>query len=183
MISHRWWEKTQAIRIGMAIVIVLYTVYRKKYEPMMPQIQNELMVRRGNDETDSRFLQHGYKFRGTKETLNKSSAAGRRIFCPIRSVLKTGNTYSIPTFSELSAEPKSSAASSCRFNQSFPNRSWWFCPHDWLRGSGEPHMLLPTDRWQTWVGYFAISQWNTPVLLSGELENDPKGPALHEMED
>ena len=44
-------------------------------------------------------------------------------------------------------------------------------------------MLLPTDRWQTWVGYFAISQWNTPVLLSGELENYPKGPAPHEMED
>ena len=54
-----------------------------------------------------------------RETLNKSSAAGRRIFCPIRSVLKVGNTYSIPPLSELSAEPKSSAASSCRFNQSF----------------------------------------------------------------
>ena len=55
-----------------------------------------------------------------KETLNKSSAAGQRIFCPIRAVLKMGNTYSIPPFPELSAEPKSSAVSSCRFNQSFP---------------------------------------------------------------
>ena len=56
-----------------------------------------------------------------KETLNKSSAAERRIFCLIRSVLKTGNTYSIPSFLELSAKSKSSAVSSCRFNQSFPN--------------------------------------------------------------
>ncbi len=55
-----------------------------------------------------------------KEPLNKSSSAGLRIFCPIRAVLKAGNTYSIPPLSELSAEPKSSAASSCRFNQSFP---------------------------------------------------------------
>ena len=54
-----------------------------------------------------------------KGPLNKSSSAERRIFCPIRAVLKTGNTYSIPLFSELSAKPKSSAASSCRFNQSF----------------------------------------------------------------
>ena len=44
-------------------------------------------------------------------------------------------------------------------------------------------MLLPTDRWQTSIGCFTMRQWNTPVLLSGELENDPKGPALHEMED
>ena len=56
----------------------------------------------------------------TKEPLNKSSSAGLRIFCPIRAVLKAGNTYSIPPLSELSAETKSSAASSCRFNQSFP---------------------------------------------------------------
>ena len=56
-----------------------------------------------------------------KEPLNKSASAGRRIFCPIRAVLKAGNTYSIPPLSELSAETKSSAASSCRFNQSFPN--------------------------------------------------------------
>ena len=49
----------------------------------------------------------------------KSSSAGKRIFCPIRAVLKAGNTYSIPPLSELSAEPKSSADSSRRFNQSF----------------------------------------------------------------
>ena len=38
----------------------------------------------------------------------------------IRAVLKAGNTQSISPLSELSAEPKSSAASSRRFNQSFP---------------------------------------------------------------
>ena len=34
--------------------------------------------------------------------------------------LKAGNPQSIPPLSELSAEPESSAASSRRFNQSFP---------------------------------------------------------------
>ena len=63
-----------------------------------------------------------------REVLNKSSSAGQQIFCPIRAVLEMGNTYSIPPFPELSAEPKSSAASSCRFNQSFPNKN----------GSSEP---------------------------------------------
>ena len=57
----------------------------------------------------------------SKETLNKSSAAERRIFCIIRSVLKTGNTYSIPSFLELSAKSKSPAVSSCRFIESFLN--------------------------------------------------------------
>ena len=57
-----------------------------------------------------------------REPLNKSSSAGRRIFCPTRAVLKAGNTQSIPPLSELSAETKSSAASSCRFNQSFPSQ-------------------------------------------------------------
>ena len=60
-----------------------------------------------------------YSRNSIKEPLNKSPEAGRRIFCPIRSVLKTGNTCSIPPFSELSAEPKSFAASCCRFNQRF----------------------------------------------------------------
>ena len=54
------------------------------------------------------------------EPLNKSSAAERRIFCPNRSVLKSGNTSSIPPISELSVEPKSTVVSSCRFIQSFP---------------------------------------------------------------
>ena len=56
-----------------------------------------------------------------KKPLNKPYAAERRIFCPSRAVPKTGNTYSIPPFPELSPEPKSSAVSSCRFNQSFLN--------------------------------------------------------------
>ena len=54
-----------------------------------------------------------------REPLNNSSAAGQRIFSPIRSVQKTGNTYSIPPFSKPSAEEKSLAASSCRIIQSF----------------------------------------------------------------
>ena len=54
-----------------------------------------------------------------EESLNKSSAAERRIFCPSRAVPKTGNTYSIPSFSELSSESKSPAVGSCRLNQSF----------------------------------------------------------------
>ena len=58
--------------------------------------------------------------RHLKETLNKSAAAERRAFCPIRAVPKLGNTQSIPTILVLSAEPKSLAVSSCRFNQSFP---------------------------------------------------------------
>ena len=53
------------------------------------------------------------------ETLNNSSAAEQRIFSPIRAVQKTGNTYSIPPFSEPSAGEKSLAASSCRIIQSF----------------------------------------------------------------
>ena len=56
---------------------------------------------------------------GIKEPLNKSAAAERRIFSPIRAVQKTGNTYSIPPFFEPSAGEKSLAASSCRIIQSF----------------------------------------------------------------
>ena len=54
-----------------------------------------------------------------RKSLNKSSALGWRSFCPIRAVLKAGNTYSIPPFSELSPETKSLAASACRFVQRF----------------------------------------------------------------
>ena len=54
-----------------------------------------------------------------RETLNNSSAAGKLIFSPIRAVQKTGNTYSIPPFSEPSVGEKSLAASSCRIIQSF----------------------------------------------------------------
>ncbi len=54
-----------------------------------------------------------------KEPLNKSSSAECRIFCPIRTVQKVGNTYSIPPLFELSAVPKSLDISSCRFSQRF----------------------------------------------------------------
>jgi len=74
------------------------------------------LFRAGKDVT---LLARGNWAEEIRETLNKSSASGRRIFCPIRAVLKAGNTQSIPPLSELSAEPKSSAISSCRFNQSF----------------------------------------------------------------
>ncbi len=57
----------------------------------------------------------------SKEPLNKSSSAECRIFCPIRTVQKVGNTYSIPPLFELSAVPKSLDISSCRFSQRFPN--------------------------------------------------------------
>ncbi len=53
--------------------------------------------------------------------MNKSSSAGQRIFCPQPSVRKMGNTYSIPAFSIPCPETKSLAASSRRFNQSFPH--------------------------------------------------------------
>ena len=43
-----------------------------------------------------------------------ASAAGWRVFSPIRAVWKTGNTPSIPLFSKLSAEEKSLATGSCR---------------------------------------------------------------------
>ena len=56
-----------------------------------------------------------------KEALIKSSAAEQRIFFPIRTVQKAGNTSSIPPLFEPSAGGKSLAVSSCRFNQSFPN--------------------------------------------------------------
>ena len=53
--------------------------------------------------------------------MNKSSSAGQRIFFPQPSVRKKGNTYSIPAFSIPCLETKSLAASSRRFNQSFPH--------------------------------------------------------------
>ena len=53
--------------------------------------------------------------------MNKSSSAGQLIFCPQPSVRKMGNTYSIPAFSIPCLETKSLAASSRRFNQSFPH--------------------------------------------------------------
>ena len=55
-----------------------------------------------------------------REPLNQSSAAEQRIFSPIRSASKAGNTYSIPPLLELSASEKTLAASACRLNQSFP---------------------------------------------------------------
>ena len=54
-----------------------------------------------------------------KETLNKSSAAGKRIFCSHAAVSKVGNTQSIPPLWIPCLETKSLASSSCRFNQSF----------------------------------------------------------------
>ena len=57
----------------------------------------------------------------SKEPLNKSSAAERRIFYTNRAVRKMENTYSIPSFFVLSLGAKSLAVSSCRFNQSFPS--------------------------------------------------------------
>ena len=60
-------------------------------------------------------------FQIPKETLNNSVSAEQRIFCPIRAVLKMGNTSSIPAFPKLSSEPKSSAVSSYLIIQSSPN--------------------------------------------------------------
>ena len=57
-----------------------------------------------------------------RETLNNSVSAEQRIFCPIRAVLKMGNTSSIPAFPKLSSEPKSSAVSSYLIIQSFLKR-------------------------------------------------------------
>ena len=54
-----------------------------------------------------------------RETLNNSVSAEQRIFCPIRAVLKMGNTSSIPAFPKLSSEPKPSAVSSYLIIQSF----------------------------------------------------------------
>ena len=54
-----------------------------------------------------------------REALNKSSSAEHRSFFPIHAVLKMGNTHSIPAFSELLAESKSLAVSSCRFHRCF----------------------------------------------------------------
>ena len=53
------------------------------------------------------------------ETLNQSSAAEQRVFCPHAAGRKTGNTSSIPPFSGLCLRTKSLAVSSRRFNQSF----------------------------------------------------------------
>ena len=62
-----------------------------------------------------------FRFCDAKEPLNKSSAAEQQIFSLIRAASKTGNTYSIPPFLNLSAEEKSLAVSTCQLNQSFPN--------------------------------------------------------------
>ena len=54
-----------------------------------------------------------------REPLNKSSAAGERIFFARSSASKAGNTSSIPLLSMLRPVRKSFAPSSCRFNQRF----------------------------------------------------------------
>ena len=64
-----------------------------------------------------------FSFRVTKEPLNNTAAAERRVFCPIRAVPKLGNTQSIPPISVLSAESKSLATSSCRIIQRFLKNS------------------------------------------------------------
>lgn len=57
----------------------------------------------------------------SREPLHKVSAVGQRIFCPICSVIKLGNTQSIPSISSLPAAPKYLAVSSYRHNQRFPS--------------------------------------------------------------
>ena len=63
----------------------------------------------------------------TMEPLNNSSAAEQRVFFLIRTVLKMGNTESIPAFLELSTEEKSRTVSSCRINQRFPIAYYTLC--------------------------------------------------------
>ena len=68
------------------------------------------------------LIHRGRLFPFIRETLNKSSAAGQRIFCPHAALRKVGNTQSIPPLFEACLWTKSLAASSCRFNQSFPRQ-------------------------------------------------------------
>ena len=68
------------------------------------------------------LIHGGRLFSFIRETLNKSSAAGQRIFCPHAALRKVGNTQSIPPLFEACLWTKSLAASSCRFNQSFPRQ-------------------------------------------------------------
>ena len=56
-----------------------------------------------------------YTIRDIRQHRKNASAAGWRVFSPIRAVWKTGNTPSIPLFSKGSAEEKSLATGSCRF--------------------------------------------------------------------
>ena len=62
----------------------------------------------------------GFESGSQGEALPPSPAAGQRIFFSGNAGCKTGNTYSIPRFSNLFPEEKSLAASSCRRGQSFP---------------------------------------------------------------
>ena len=61
-----------------------------------------------------------------RETLNKSSAADRRIFSSVRSASKVGNTSSISPLLKLSTEEKYLAVNTCRFIQSSLR---FHCPH------------------------------------------------------
>ena len=87
-----------------------------------PQVCRDTLLIRKFGETIVAKALHSF-FDYVRESLNKSSAAGQWIFCPQSAVRKTGNTYSIPTFSVHCPETKSLAASSCRLNQSFPGLS------------------------------------------------------------
>ena len=72
-----------------------------------------------------------------------ASAAGWRVFSPIRTVWKTGNTPSIPLFSKLSAEEKSLATGSCRIVRC--------CLSDCLLGSAQYSVLfLPGSLVMMW---------------------------------
>ena len=62
----------------------------------------------------------GFESGSQGKALPPSPAAGQRIFSSGNAGCKTGNTYSIPRFSNLFPEEKSLAASSCRREQSFP---------------------------------------------------------------
>ena len=61
-----------------------------------------------------------------RETLNKSSAADRRIFSSVRSASKVGNTSSISPLLKLLTEEKYLAVNTCRFIQSSLR---FHCPH------------------------------------------------------
>ena len=88
---------------------------RRKSTISIPYSKNTSDNNRSHDTVslrDKRLDRFGQAF-CVRATSHNGSCGLRRVFCPIRTVLKTGNTQSIPAFSELSAGPKSLAESPC----------------------------------------------------------------------
>jgi hypothetical protein len=105
------------------------------------------------------IFNHSWSVFTIKEPLNKSPAAGERIFFVRSSASKAGNTQSIPLLLMLRPDKKSLAPRPCRFNQRFLRQhrairqevsDRIFAPIQSLENEGILYMYFPFFKLKKW---------------------------------